>query len=693
MEGSNLEVPVKGMDCAECARRVKNAVERVPGVQSAEVLLSSEKTLIQSVDNNPDYQQIKKAIEDAGYSVPESADTKNSRTDAKALAQRINRLIGIVFGAILTLIVLGEWLGLFESLTQNIPFWVGAAFVLIIGYPVFWKVIKTSFRGEVIAQTFMSVGAIAALVTGEWITAAIVTFFMRTGDYIEYFTAEQARKSVRSLTELAPQQATVLRDGEEEQVPVDEVQPGDHIVVRPGEKVPVDGKVIDGNATLNQSAITGESMPVEVSEESEVFAATFVDGGRITLEATAIGSDTTFGHIIKMVEEAESRKGRIQQFADKFSAYYLPVMVTIAVLTYLFSGNLMATVAVMVVACPCAFALATPVALLSAIGSSARNGVLVKGGKYIEMLSRADVLLIDKTGTLTFGRPEISDVISLNGYEPDHILRLAAGAERYSEHPLAKAVVESMQQKDIALPEADDFSSQTGSGVKATIEGATITVGKPDKEAMHQYQSQISPLRESGKSLMIVCKDGEPMGILAAKDAERTEAKDAIDTLKQLGITQIELLTGDHPATAKTLAEKLKIGWQADLLPEDKIERVRHYQQEGKTVMMVGDGINDAPAMAQADISIAMGVRGTDVAKETSHITLLREDWSLIPGLYRKSQKTMRTIKGNFAFTTVYNIIGLSLAAFGILPPILAAAAQSVPDVGIMVNSSRLLKK
>ncbi len=487
-----------------------------------------------------------------------------------------------------------------------------------------------------------------------------------------------------------------MRDGSEVEISIDEVKTGDHILVRPGGKIPVDGVVIDGHATIDESPITGESMPVEKSEGSKVFASTIAQGGFLTLKAEAIGKDTTFGKIITMVEQAEAHKGAIQRYADQFSAWYLPVVTLIAVLTYLLSGDLMATVAVMVVACACAFALATPVALLASVGSNARRGVLIKGGKYIEALARADVLLIDKTGTLTFGQPEISELIPLNGFSSGELLQWAASAEQYSEHPLGKAIVDAAKKKYAALKKPDHFEELTANGVTAEFEDQTITVGNERliNTMDNSIREKISTIKQEGKTVITVQCNGQLIGLLTAKDAERSEAKTALQNLRsQANFKQIELLTGDNTNTARNLADRLGIDFRAELLPDDKIKIVKKYQSEGHTVVMIGDGINDAPALAQADVGIAMGTSGTDVAIETADITLMWDDWNLVPELFESAHKTMHIIKWNFGFTTVYNLAGLSLAAFGFLPPVLAAAAQSLPDVGILLNSSRLLKK
>lgn len=692
MKDKQIEIKIKGMDCAGCARSVQSALEKLQGVDSVEVLLSAEKARITSESSLPERSAIKKAVEDIGYRIADGREEEDDR-QTDAIARKAFRLFGLVFGAILFVVVAGEWLGLFHTVTDYVPFWAGTLIVLGTGYPVFKQVITAALHKQVTPHALMALGAVAALAAGEWVTAAIVVFFMRTGDYIESYTTDKARDSVRSLTDMAPKTATVVRGESEKEIPIDQVQRGDRVLVRPGGSIPVDGTVTEGYATVDQSPITGESMPVEITPGSKVYASTIAQGGRLLLRADAIGSDSTFGKIVKMVEEAEAHKGAVQRFADKFSAWYLPVVVVIAVLTYTFSGDIMSTVAVMVVACSCAFALATPVALLASIGSNAKRGLLIKGGKYLETLSRADVLLIDKTGTLTFGRPEIRDIIPMNGCSTGELLQLAASAEQFSEHPLGKAVVKAARDRHFSLKKPEQFEELTGNGVKAIIDGKPVTVGNERLiEKDEEINQKISALKDGGKTVITVQQNGVLLGFLTAKDTERREAGSAIEHIRSFGFKHIELLTGDNRETARELAERLKINFRAELLPEEKIDIVKQYQNNGHTVVMVGDGVNDAPALAQADVGIAMGTTGTDIAIETADITLMRDDWSLIPALLQSSRKTMTVIKWNFGFTTAYNVVGLSLAAFGILPPILAAAAQSLPDVGILFNSSRLLK-
>ncbi len=600
---------------------------------------------------------------------------------------------GVVFGAILFVVVFGEWLGLFEKITAWVPWPIGLGLVLLFGYPVFKNVIQATLRRQVISHTLMTFGVIAALAVGEWATAAVVVFFMRVGDYAESFTTDRARQAIRDLTRMAPQTARVERDGMEIELGLGDVRVGDTVVVRPGEIIAVDGEVLQGQATIDQAAITGESMPVEVGEGSHVFAATIAQLGSLRVRADRIGADTTFGRVIQMVEEAESHRADVQRIGDRFAAYYLPVVAGVAALTFLFSRNPLSTAAVLLVACSCSFTLATPIAVLASIGAGARQGLLIKGGRYLELLAKADLVLIDKTGTLTLGKPRLTDVIPLNGREEGEILRLAASVERDSEHPLAESVRQAALDRGVELLPVQSFEALPGLGVRARLGADRVEVGSWRMAAERPLPESVLALQQEGKTLLYVSVNGELVGILAAADTLRPEAPQALAELKAMGIQKIVLLTGDNERTGAAIAGQLGIAYQANLLPEDKIRIVKEYQQQGKVVVMVGDGVNDAPALAQAHVGIAMGVHGTDVAIEAASIVLMREDWGLLPRIFQIARRTMSTIKGNLAFTIAYNLVGLTLAAFGILPPILAAAAQSLPDLGILGNSSRLLRQ
>lgn len=719
-----LEVPVQGMDCAECTMHVQHAIAELSGVESVEVYLVSEKAVVQLDPELVSLPKIQKAVEAAGYSVPASQDSHIEQSTHQDFTRQVMRLLGLVFGVVIFVVVFGEWLGLFEVISGVIPWPVGLAIVLLVGYPVFLKVIRATLNRQIIAHTLMTVGVIAAMVVGEWATAVIVAFFMRVGDYVEHFTTERARRAVKDLSAMAPQTARLERDGAEVEVPITQVAPGDIVIVRPGEKIPVDGEVIGGHATVDQASITGESIPLEAGPGAKVYAATLVSLGSLRVSAIHIGPDTTFGKVIKLVEEAEGNRADVQRVADKFSAYYLPFVAAFAALTFIISRDPMATTAVLVVACSCAFALATPIAMLASIGAGAKHGLMIKGGKYLEVLEGADVILIDKTGTLTLGKPRITDILdlgisdwefrnaesglqmkdgrgagdgdSVGRFNPDPqtiILQLAASAERYSEHPLAEAVREAAHERGLNLLEPETFESLPGLGLQARINGHQVAVGNRRMFKDENGLSAAEELESQGKTSSYVAVDGKLVGLLAAADTLRPEVPQAIEEVQQLGIQHVELLTGDNQRSTAALAQRLGVPYRAELLPEDKIAIVKEYQAQGHKVVMVGDGVNDAPALAQADVGIAMGAAGSDVAIEAAHIALMREDWTLVPEVFRIAQHTMRVVKLNIGFTAVYNLVGLTLAALGYLPPVLAAAAQSLPDLGILANSSRLLRQ
>src|SRR6266699_3748856 len=696
MARTQIEVKVAGMDCAECTQHVQDALAALPGVEDVRVLLSSEKAVLQVDPALVDLPTIRRTVEEAGYTVPEATSNERTPRTSPSLAtftRPILTLFGIVFGAVLLIVIVGEWLGLFERVTEWVPWYVGWGLVLLAGYPIFRNVIRATLHRQIISHTLMSLGVVAALAVGQWPTALVIVFFMRVGDYTEHFTTERSRQAVKRLTALAPQTARVERDGVEQVVPIEEVQVGETVIVRPGESIPVDGEITGGQATVNQATLTGESMPVEVSSGNRVFAATIATLGSIRLKVTQVGADTTFGRVITMVEEAEAHRAPVQRIADRFSAYFLPVVATIALATYLLSRNPLAVASVLVVACSCSFALATPIAMLASIGAAATRGILVKGGKYLESLSHADVLLIDKTGTITTGQPQITDVIALAGHSQDEVLALAASVERDSEHPLAEAVRRAAAEHKLTLYEPEHFEAIPGLGVRAEVKGFTIAVGNARMMASSASLLVTQELERQGKTLLLIEQADKIIGGLAAADTIRPEVPAAIERLRTLGINKIELLTGDNERTAEAQATALQITYRAELLPEDKIRIVKEYQAQGHTVVMIGDGVNDAPALAQADVGIAMGVMGSDVALEAAHVALMREDWHLVPDLFTIAKRTMRVVKMNLSFTILYNLVGLSLAALGFLPPILAAAAQSLPDLGILANSSRLLRQ
>jgi len=679
------------MDCAECVRHVQKALSDVPGVKKVEVFLVSEKAILQLDQPGFDMDAAKRAVADAGYAISGENHEEFSERPEANLSRQVGWFTALIFVTILFVIIVGEWLGLFDELTERVPPFIGLFLVIAAGYPIFRNVARATWHRQIISHSLMTLGVVAALLVGEWVTALIVVFFMRIGDYIERYTTEQARQAIRSLSSLTPQTARVVSNGIEAEVQIASVSTGDLVVIRPGESIPVDGEVISGFAAIDQSAITGESMPVDVGPGAHVFAATIAYGGSIQVHTLHVGTESTFGRIIKLVEEAEANRAEVQRFADKFSTYLLPLVLFIAIMTFLINGDPLAVAAVLVVACSCAIALATPIAMLASIGSGAKKGLLFKGGKYVELLDKAEILLIDKTGTITLGQPRVTNVVGLNGMTESQVLSMAASVEKYSEHPIARAVRAETRTRGLNLHEPVHFAAIPGFGVKAEVAGRQVRIGS-DRLINIGQLTELVDLRKEGKTLVFVEVDGTVAGFLAVVDELREEVPIALDELRELGMSRIEILSGDNEQATAAIANRLKLPYRANLLPEDKISIVRSYQKEGFLVVMIGDGVNDAPALAQADVGVAMGAAGTDIALDAAHVALMRDDWRLVPDLFRISHRTMRVVRMNLGFTAIYNIIGLTLAAFGILPPVLAAAAQSLPDLGILANSSRLMR-
>jgi Cu+-exporting ATPase len=635
--------------------------------------------------------QIRSAVVSAGYTVPEPSN--GSRVSGESFSRKVFTVFALITGALLFVIVIGEWLGLFQTLTNYIPRALGTVIIIAAGWPLFVDVFKSSINRQVTSRTLMTLGVAASLLIGEWPTAGVLVFMMYIGNYVESFTADQSRRAIKHLTVMLPQTARVERDAREDEVPVTQVMPGDIVIVRPGEKIPVDGSVLTGTASVDQAALTGESMPVEIGPGTSVYAATLLQAGSVRVLATHTGRDTAFGKVVHLVEEAEAQKGTVQKFADRFSGYYLPVVSGIALLTLIFSRNVNAAVAVLAVACSCSIALATPIAMMASIGAAAKRGLMIKGGIVLETLAGVDTLLIDKTGTLTLGKPNLTDIICLNGSTGDEVLTLAASAERYSEHALAAAIRGAAQKRSLTLSAPEDFLNQAGIGLKARVGEHDIRLGSKLVLYGTAKPEEASQLESGGKTVLYVFRDDILIGLLGLEDTMRGDVPAAIQKLRDFGIQNIEILTGDNAATAAKVASVLGVGFRAEMLPEDKIHTVKEYQEQGRRVMMVGDGINDAPALAQADVGIALASSGSDIALEAADIAILREDWMLVPEALAIARRSMRVVRGNLLFAGFYNVIGISLAALGYLPPALAATLQIIPDLGILGNSSKLLKQ
>ncbi len=541
-------------------------------------------------------------------------------------------------------------------------------------------------------------------------TAAAIITLILAGRYLEHLSKGRASAAVRKLMDLQPKLAHVIRDGKETEIAVEQIEEGDTVVVKPGEKVPVDGAVVGGHSSIDESMITGESIPVEKSIGGDVIGGTINKTGLLTVKATKVGQDTTLSQIVKLVEEAQIGKAPIQRLADRVAAYFVPFVTIVAftsALLWYFVGNiglqfsLLAFVSVTVIACPCALGVATPAALLVGTSKGAQNGVLIKGGDYLEIARKVTAVVFDKTGTLTVGKPSVTDVVPINRINSDTIVQLAASVEKGSEHPLAEAIEKEAVARSLTLVEPSEFEAIPGKGVKATIRGKTVFLGNRKLIAemsieLSEVENKITLLEEEGKTLMFLVLDGALAGVVAATDTLKEHSKETVDELKKMGIDVI-MLTGDNERTAKAIAGKLGIERVfAEVLPEQKESMIEKLQHEGKTVAMVGDGINDAPALAKADVGIAIG-SGTDVAKETGGIVLIKEDLRDVATAIKLSKSTVRKIKQNLFWAFIYNGALIPIAAGALVPffgaqvynvlPFLAAGAMALSSVTVIGNS------
>ena len=555
------------------------------------------------------------------------------------------------------------------------------------------------YHRKITVNVFVTIALIATVAVGEFLSAAIIVFIMAVAGALESYTLDKSRKSIRNLLDLTPQVAAVRRKEREVDVPISEIQVGDVVVVRPGERIPVDGVVKAGASSVNQAPVTGESMPVEKFKGGEVFAGSLNESGRLEIRTTKIGEDTTLARIVHLVEKAQETRAPVQNVADRFTMWFLPIVLVLAIIGFFTSGNIRVAVSILLVACPCAFAIATPTAVTAGISNLARRtAVLVKGGMFLELAGKIDTLLVDKTGTFTIGELGVVDVVAFGDIPERDVLRLAAIAEKYSEHPLARSVIALARKRNIEVPDLEEFKVETGKGVAARFDGKKIFIGKEeflrDKgiSISRDIVRTISDQTERGRTAILVANGMKVVGLIATADEIRPETSRAVSSLKAMGIQNITMLTGDNPKVARLVAEEIGVdNFQAGLLPEQKQGFVKMLRDEGHVVGMIGDGINDAPALALADVGIAMGAAGTDVAIETADVALMNDDLSRVVEFIWMSRKVLRRIKLNIFFSIAYNAVGLTLGSLGMLTPVMAVMFQEAGCITVVFSSTLLL--
>nr|QOV09068.1 Copper-exporting P-type ATPase [uncultured Dehalococcoidia bacterium] len=735
--------PVSGMTCATCVRHVEEALRDVPGVVTVAVNLSSEKATVEYVET-ADISELRRAVADAGYELGHEVQAMEDVTSASQREIGKLRLRLIISAAITAVLMILMYAPMFHgeeyllwALATPVQFWAGLRF-----YRGAWGALKHRYADMntlvavgTSAAYFFSVAVILApglfenanitLSTYFDTSAAIITLIL-LGRFLEARARGQTSTAIKKLIGLRPKTAHVLRDGLEAEIPVEDVQVGDIILVRPGERVPVDGTVKQGYSSVDESMLTGESLPVEKKVGDTVIGATINRTGAFQFQATRVGKNTTLAHIIRLVEEAQGSKAPIQRLADIIAGYFVPGVIAVAVLTFIvwyFFGPAPALtyaflnfVAVLIIACPCSLGLATPTAIMVGTGKGAEYGMIIRSGGALERAGKLNVVLLDKTGTLTAGEPKVTDIVPVPGVTPDEVLRLAASVEHSSEHPLAAAILRAAGEKGIQLAPAANFNAIPGQGVTAAVEHKHLALGNfklmtEQSVSLNGLAGEAESITAQGRTVMFLSVDKQAAGIIGLADTIKPNARQAVAALHKLGI-QVGMVTGDNRRTAEAIAREAGIDRVfAEVLPENKAEEVKKLQAEGKVVAMVGDGINDAPALAQADIGIAIGT-GTDIAIETGDITLISGDLHGIATSINLSKRTLRTIKQNLFWSFFYNVILIPVAAgvlyflfrdsgvptglkwafgdYGFLNPILAAAAMAFSSVSVVTNSLRL---
>lgn len=734
---------IEGMTCASCAQTIEKAVNKLAGVERATVNLATEKMTVSFDPTMVNPSDLIKVVSDTGYSALEEAmTTENIDSDREKKQKYIDGVwrrfwLSAIFTVPLLYISMGDMIGLPLPVALA-PMKNGKIFALLqllltlpviyLGRTFFIVGFKALVKRHPNMDSLVALGTSAAFLyslygtgmvfSGEihfamglyYESAAVILTLITLGKYFEAVSKGKTSEAIKKLMGLAPKNARVLRNTEELDIPIDAVQVGDIIIVKPGEKIPVDGKVVSGNTSIDESMLTGESIPVEKKAGDQVIGASINKNGSFQFKATKVGKDTALAQIIKLVEDAQGSKAPIAKMADKISGIFVPIVIFLAVLSglawYILGQEswifaLTITISVLVIACPCALGLATPTAIMVGTGKGAENGVLIKSGDALETTHKLQTIIFDKTGTITEGKPQVTDIITVEGINKEELLRLAASGEKGSEHPLGEAIVNSAEEKGLALAKTDSFIAIPGHGIEVTIEGNKFILGNQklmtDRAiSLGVLTTESNLLAEQGKTPMYIAKDGQIAGIIAVADTIKENSRKAIKKLHQMGI-EVVMITGDNKLTAEAIAKQVGIERVlSEVLPEDKAAEVKKLQKEGRKVAMVGDGINDAPALAQADIGIAIG-SGTDVAMESADIVLMRSDLMDVSTAVELSKATIKNIKENLFWAFAYNTLGIPVAMgilylFGgpLLNPMIAGAAMSFSSVSVLLNALRL---
>ncbi len=689
---------VQGFTCANCAATFEKNVQSLPGVDKAQVNFGASKL---TVYGEASIRELEKA---GAFERLKVYPEKEKREMVRVPFWKRKETIACAISAIL--LIAGYMAGEEKPLG---PMLFGLA-ILAGGHELFVKGFKSFARFHFNMSTLMTVAIIGAAIIGQWAEGAIVVILFAISEALEQFSMEKARRSIRSLMDVPPKEAAIRRGSQVVQIPVDDIQIGDIMIVKPGQKLAMDGKIVKGNSAVNQAAITGESVPAAKTAGDEVYAGTLNEEGLLEVEVTKRVEDTAIAKIIHLVEEAQAQKAPSQAFVDRFAKYYTPgimiAAIVVAVIPPLFLNRdwsewIYQGLALLVVGCPCALVISTPVAIVTAIGNAAKNGVLIKGGIHLEEIGKLSVIAFDKTGTLTKGAPVVTDIVTIHGQVKHEILGIAAGIEKWSQHPLALAIVRKAEEENIDLTpwEAQDFFSITGQGAKAVVQGKTYYIGSPRlfEELLQgglpaQISAQIESLQKQGKTVMVLGTGQGVLALIAVADEVRESSRDAIRKLHDLGIKRTVMLTGDNKAAGEAIGHLVGIREvKAELLPQHKLEAIKDLKRSGR-VGMVGDGVNDAPALASADIGIAMGGAGTDTALETAQIALMADDLNQLPFTIQLSRKTLRIIQQNIAFSLAIKAAALLLVVPGWLTLWIAILADVGATLLVTLNGMRLRK-